>query len=35
MVDVTDERLTLKDARSKKNVILDMNQEGAVWVLKE
>ena len=35
VLDVTDERLTLKDARSKKNVILDMNQEGAVWVLKE
>ena len=35
VLDVTDERLTLKDARSKKNVILDMNQEGAVWVFKE
>ena len=35
VVDVTDERLTLKDARSKKNVILDMNQEGADWVFKE
>ena len=35
VLDVTDERLTLKEAHSKKNVILDMNQEGPVWVFKE
>lgn len=35
VVDATDERLTLKDARSKKNLVLDMNQEGPVWVFKE